>query len=431
MQEVDDLADKNSIVQGQTGYNNEEVHVGDLVLEIDGRDVTRLSIADLHDLLRGEIYTLVEITLKRRQSASVYTVEVLRHRFHEFDSSPSAAEARQSTKIGSLTPSKEAAERGRGEEIERERQRRGQEGRTKEMVRGGEKETGNGREPFQRGQERESHMRAERPEEKREREWDGIRAKPGSKERQHDELKNEQRPSRSGKDEESFAPPLALEQRDQTDSQHRLEQDSIHFAGAFPYNGNASSPPSLDTSPPTLHANDTASIANGSESARALLEQLKGLEHRFNGLDRRSEISPGIAAEEKQNSAHRHAALNDKAHGLLQACRRAQNILDELVSSVGKLPAKRQSLRLAGSNTRTTVMCISFTMCPFVGFKCQPYLTDRRSSFVSALFDLPKSRQMRVEANLASPAHADLLCALSLGYLVTSFFSFQKRLGLC
>jgi hypothetical protein len=86
--EVDDLVDVNSVRQGQPGYMNEGVGVGDVLLKIDDRDVSNLSFEDLHSLLRGEIHTVVQITLRRRQTGAVYTVRVLRHRFHEFESHP-------------------------------------------------------------------------------------------------------------------------------------------------------------------------------------------------------------------------------------------------------------------------------------------------------------------------------------------------------
>ena len=83
---VDDLVDINSVPQGQPGYSNAEVRVGDLILEIDGQDVRNMPLAQLHQLLSGTLYSVVQITLQQRQSGVVYTVRVLRHRFHEFDS---------------------------------------------------------------------------------------------------------------------------------------------------------------------------------------------------------------------------------------------------------------------------------------------------------------------------------------------------------
>ena len=80
------LVDINSVPQGQPGYSNAEVRVGDLILEIDGQDVRSMSLAQCYQLLRGRLYSVVQITLKQWQSGVVYTVRVLRHRFHEFDS---------------------------------------------------------------------------------------------------------------------------------------------------------------------------------------------------------------------------------------------------------------------------------------------------------------------------------------------------------
>ena len=391
VQEVDDLADKHSTVQGQPGYCNEEVQVGDLVLEIDGRDVTRLSIADLHDLLRGEIYTLVEITLKRRQSAAVYAVEVLRHRFHEFDVSPGtppkeAADretegqrgierevSRGGQEQGRTTKREKEREKEQEAEREREKKREWEQDKEQERERQQEQERERMREKErkrerERERERESEKERERHEARereRDQERDSFRQNMDSTGNEHDELKHERPLSRRGKDDANLALSPASDQQDEIDIRNRLQPGSSHLGV---YNRSALSPPSLDTSPPTVHANDTASIANGSiangsESGRALFEQLRGLELRLDGSDRRSDLSPGSASDERNNSAQRHATLNDKAHRLLQACRRAQNVLEELVANVGKLPAKRQSLRMAGSNTRTTVLHAYFSNC--------------------------------------------------------------------
>ena len=82
--EIGDLVDVNSVVQGMPGYSNEDIVPGDLILRLDGRDVTNLSRSNLHKQLRGEIYSTVDITLRRRESGIVYTVRVLRQRHHEF-----------------------------------------------------------------------------------------------------------------------------------------------------------------------------------------------------------------------------------------------------------------------------------------------------------------------------------------------------------
>jgi len=84
--EVDDLVDVNSVPQGHPGYCNAEVRVGDLILEIDSQDVRNMPLAQLHQLLSGRLYSVVQITLQQQHSGDVYNVRVLRHRIHEFDS---------------------------------------------------------------------------------------------------------------------------------------------------------------------------------------------------------------------------------------------------------------------------------------------------------------------------------------------------------
>jgi len=294
VQEVDDLADKNSVVQGQPGYCNEDVHVGDLVLEIDGCDVTGLSIAELHELLRGEIHTLVHITLKRRRGEAVYAVEVLRHRFHEFDR-PNTSSPMQIRR--SIDTDADAVS---------------------------------------------SHRERKRSESERERE--------GRRE-EEDRYKEQLQMTRLVRDASAEQ---ASDPRDGADNRHRtLGLDSAHLGA---HDGCTMSPPSIGTSPPTVHANAVGSSANGSESVRVLFEQLKGLENRLEGLGGHSQQSPLAHHEDGKISERRHASLSDNAYGALQACHRAQQVLQELVANVGKLPAKRQSLRVAGSHTRTTVL---------------------------------------------------------------------------
>ena len=83
--QVEDLVDLNFVVQGQPGYANEEVGVGDLILRIDSNDVTHVTFAELHRWLRGDLHSVVQIELRNPRSGSEYTVHVRRHRFHEFD----------------------------------------------------------------------------------------------------------------------------------------------------------------------------------------------------------------------------------------------------------------------------------------------------------------------------------------------------------
>ena len=81
---VHDLLDTNGVVQGAPGYKNERVDPGDLIMFINKQDVRQLSVDDLHELLRGQLHSAVEIVLQRKKTMAVYTVEVLRHRKHEY-----------------------------------------------------------------------------------------------------------------------------------------------------------------------------------------------------------------------------------------------------------------------------------------------------------------------------------------------------------
>ena len=51
--QVDDVVDVNMTKQGEPGYTNEAISPGDLILAVDGRDVQRIPLSELHDLLRG------------------------------------------------------------------------------------------------------------------------------------------------------------------------------------------------------------------------------------------------------------------------------------------------------------------------------------------------------------------------------------------
>ena len=57
--QVEDLVDVNFVVQGQPGYANEAVCVGDLILRVDGSDCTDVTFTELHQLLRGDLVGLV------------------------------------------------------------------------------------------------------------------------------------------------------------------------------------------------------------------------------------------------------------------------------------------------------------------------------------------------------------------------------------
>ena len=88
---VRDLLDRNSVRQGAAGYSNEEVKPGDRFIAIDGRAAEKVSIEMLHDMLRGPLHSEVELTLARGSNHQPFTVRVMRHGFHEYDSSATAS----------------------------------------------------------------------------------------------------------------------------------------------------------------------------------------------------------------------------------------------------------------------------------------------------------------------------------------------------
>jgi hypothetical protein len=84
---VDDLMDEHLVRQGEPDYANPTVHVGDLVLQVDGKPSTHVTVEEMHEMLRGQINTPVEVTLARAHHPSEkYTIRVMRHRFHQVDS---------------------------------------------------------------------------------------------------------------------------------------------------------------------------------------------------------------------------------------------------------------------------------------------------------------------------------------------------------
>ena len=97
---VQDLLDVNFVKQGMPGYSNEHVLPGDRILEVDGNPAESISVDALRALLKGDLYTSCELVLARSpdgdlwggiepggsaRDAQVFSVLVLRHRFHEFD----------------------------------------------------------------------------------------------------------------------------------------------------------------------------------------------------------------------------------------------------------------------------------------------------------------------------------------------------------
>jgi len=82
--EVEDLMDMNMVKQGESGYSNEVVKPGDLILSIDGHEAQTASLDRIHEMLRGELHSAVALDLLRPGTNTVFTVRCCRHRNHEY-----------------------------------------------------------------------------------------------------------------------------------------------------------------------------------------------------------------------------------------------------------------------------------------------------------------------------------------------------------
>ena len=83
---IDDLRDVNFVPQGEKGYANIEIKPGDKILSVDGHSAEHVTVQELHNLLDGEHNSAVEINLMCPATRKEYSVRVLRHFQHEFDS---------------------------------------------------------------------------------------------------------------------------------------------------------------------------------------------------------------------------------------------------------------------------------------------------------------------------------------------------------
>ena len=85
--EVDHLTDEKGVVQGLPGCANKPVQRGDILLSVDGKDTTGMSLDDIHGLLKGDLLTTVQLSLGRGEDC-VY-VKAMRHRFHKLEAESS------------------------------------------------------------------------------------------------------------------------------------------------------------------------------------------------------------------------------------------------------------------------------------------------------------------------------------------------------
>ena len=75
---VDNLMDKNGVLQGESGYENSVVFPGDRLMQIDGSQAENVGVQQLRRMLMGARHSLVRLTLARYGSDEKYAIDVLR-----------------------------------------------------------------------------------------------------------------------------------------------------------------------------------------------------------------------------------------------------------------------------------------------------------------------------------------------------------------
>jgi len=96
---VDDLMDKNGVMQGEPSYTNAAVLPTDRLLLVGGVCVENTTVVQLHDLLGGPIDSIVELVFCRAQTGEQYSIQARRH-------APHAKCATLERFIGDNTPSR-------------------------------------------------------------------------------------------------------------------------------------------------------------------------------------------------------------------------------------------------------------------------------------------------------------------------------------
>ena len=81
--ESDDCVDSNGNLQTSLAYMNEAMIPGDIIMMVDGKYVQKMPIAELHEIMRGPLNTVIELQLARNDSARMYTVMLLRQQKHQ------------------------------------------------------------------------------------------------------------------------------------------------------------------------------------------------------------------------------------------------------------------------------------------------------------------------------------------------------------
>jgi len=79
---VDDLMDKNGVMQGEPSYTNPAVLTSDRLLLVGGVSLEKTTVVQLHDLLGGPIDSIVELVFCRAQTGENYSIEARRHAPH-------------------------------------------------------------------------------------------------------------------------------------------------------------------------------------------------------------------------------------------------------------------------------------------------------------------------------------------------------------
>lgn len=104
--QVDDMMDKDGVVQGEPGYDNVVVLPNDHLLRVDGNSVEHATLHHLHELLGGSVGSTVQLGFSRAQTGEEYTITVTRHAPH----------VQRKAKLASAVTGPDAAQDGDGEQ---------------------------------------------------------------------------------------------------------------------------------------------------------------------------------------------------------------------------------------------------------------------------------------------------------------------------
>jgi hypothetical protein len=110
---VDDLMDKNGVMQGEPSYTNAAVLPTDRLLLVGGVCVENTTVVQLHDLLGGPIDSIVELVFCRAQTGEQYSIQARRHAPHAH----AKCATLERVPIGDNTPSRASLTVDRGKNV--------------------------------------------------------------------------------------------------------------------------------------------------------------------------------------------------------------------------------------------------------------------------------------------------------------------------